>query len=71
MNKKNFSKRTSRLLGLAAFVATGGGLIISTAIHEENFYKTEILITIGCFYAMSLLDHYKKLISGDDLNENK
>lgn len=57
-------------MGLAAFIATGGGLIISTAINEENFHKTEILIIIGCFFAISLADHFKKLVLGDGKNGN-
>lgn len=68
MKIKLFKKKCRRILGLIAFIATGGGLIISTAIHEENFYKTEILIIIGCFFAISLVDHFKKLVSGDDKN---
>ncbi|WFA08887.1 hypothetical protein [Tissierella sp. Yu-01] len=62
MNIKLFSKKWTRLLGLAAFIVTGGGLILSTAINQENLYKTEILIIIGCFFGISLFDHYKKLI---------
>jgi len=54
------------MLGLIAFIATGGGLIISTAINEENFYKTEILIILGGFFAISLADHLKKLIERDE-----
>lgn len=65
MNKNLFSKRTARLLGLMAFIATGGGLIISTAVNERNLYKTEILIIFGCFFAISLVDHFKKLIKKD------
>lgn len=61
MDKKLFTKKTKKLLGLIAFVATGSGLIVSTAVNEENFYKTEILIIFGCFLAISLSDHYKKL----------
>lgn len=57
-------------MGLIAFIATGGGLIISTAINEENFYKTEVLIILGGFFAISLADHLKKLIERDkDGNE--
>lgn len=70
MNGKLSNRTSTRLLGLAAFIATGGGLIVSTAINEENFYKTEILIIIGCFFAISLVDHFKKLVLGDDKNEN-
>jgi hypothetical protein len=65
MSRKLSSKRSTRLLGLIAFIATGGGLIISTAVNEENFYKTEILIIFGCFFAISLVDHFKKLIERD------
>ncbi len=54
-----------------AFIATGGGLIVSTAFHEENFFKTEIMVIFGSFFAISLKDHYKKLIERDDRNENK
>lgn len=61
MNTRVLSRTTRKLLGLTAFAATGGGLIISTAIHEESLYKTEILVIIGCFFAMSLIDQYKKL----------
>lgn len=70
MKKKLFNKESTNLLGLLAFIATGGGLIVSTAIHEENFYKTEVLIIFGCFFAISLVDHYKKLIERDGGDEN-
>lgn len=71
MNRKLFSKTSARLLGLIAFIGTGGGLIFSTAINEENFYKTEILIIIGCLFFVSLVDHYKQLIERDNKNEIK
>lgn len=66
MNRKLFDKTKTKLLGLIAFIATGGGLIISTAVNEENLYKTEILIIFGCFFAISLADHFKKLIGKDN-----
>lgn len=69
MNRKLFTKKSTRLLGLTAFIVTGGGLIISTAFNEENFYKTEVLIIIGCFFAISLADHFKKLTERDDENK--
>ena len=76
MNNKSFKdnmsiikKNIDKFLGLMAFIATGGGLIISTAIHEKNIYKTEILVIIGCFYIISLIDYFKKLILEED-NEN-
>lgn len=65
MNRKLMNKKRKNLLGLLAFIATGSGLIISTAINEENFYKTEILIIFGCFLAISLSDHFKKLKQED------
>lgn len=61
MNKKLFNKKTRKLLGLIAFIATGGGLIVSTAVNEKSFYKTEILIIFGCFFAISLFDHFRKV----------
>lgn len=70
MKQKLFSKRTNRLIGLFAFIATGGGLIISTAIRETNFYKTEILVIYGCFFAISLVDHYKRLKASEEEHEN-
>lgn len=66
MSKQLFLKKVGRLLGLIAFIATGGGLIVSTAINEGNFYKTEILIIFGGFFAISLVDHFKKLKSRED-----
>ncbi|QQK08049.1 hypothetical protein [Miniphocaeibacter halophilus] len=70
MNNNFLNKKRTRLLGLFAFIATGGGLIVSTAINEKNIYKTEILIIFGCFFAISLVDHFKQLIEKDDENEN-
>lgn len=61
MGRKIFSHSTTRLLALAAFIATGGGLIYSAAINNRNFYKTEILIIYGGLFAVSLIDHYKNL----------
>ncbi len=66
MNKKLFNKNTTSLLGLIAFIATGGGLIVSTAINEKNFHKTEILIIFGCLFAISLADRFRKIIKKDD-----
>ncbi len=70
MFKKLFNKNSTKMLGLIAFIATGGGLIGSTAIHEESFYKTEILIILGCFFIVSLADHYRmiKESGGNALN---
>lgn len=55
-----------RVIGLLAFVATGGGLIVSTVINQDNFYKTEILMIFGALFAVSLIDHFLKLLERDD-----
>lgn len=60
MKKNLFNENSTRFLGLIAFIATGGGLIISTAVNEESFYKIEILIILGCFFAVSLANYFKK-----------
>ncbi len=70
MKQKLFSKKTNRLIGLFAFAATGSGLILSTASHETNFYKTEILVIYGCFFAISLADHYKRLKASEEDHEH-
>lgn len=66
MKRNLFKEKSTCLLGLMAFIATGGGLIISTAINEENIYKTEILIIFGCFFAISLVDHFRKIKESKD-----
>lgn len=63
MDIKSFRKKSRILLGLIVFIATGGGLIVSTAINGRSFYKTEILLIIGCFFAISLMDHSRVLVS--------
>lgn len=67
MERKIFKKSNTSILGLIAFIATGGGLIISTIINEENFYKTEILIMVGCLFAISLVDHFRQITRKNDL----
>ena len=66
MKKRSFNNICTCFLGLIAFVATGGGLILSTAANEENIYKTEILIILGCFFTISLVDHFRKLKESGD-----
>ncbi len=66
MNRKIFPRNVARVLGLLAFIATGGGLLISTALNGENFYKTEILLIFGGLFAISLIDHFTTLIRRDD-----
>ncbi len=61
MNKK--------ILGLLAFVATGGGLLLSAMIKEQNLFSTEILVFIIFFFMISLFDHIYELVVGDDTDE--
>lgn len=61
MSDKRWGKSFRRFLGLMAFIATGGGLIVTTIITENNFYKTEILIIFGVLFAISLVDHFRKV----------
>ena len=68
--RKILNRRTARILGLLAFIATGGGLIYSTAIREVNYYKTEILIIYGALFAVSLLDHFVKLTRREENHED-
>ena len=58
---KDFKGKISIRLGLIAFIATGGGLIISTILNEESFYKIEILIIFGIFFTLSLWNYYQKM----------
>lgn len=69
--KKVIEKDVTAFLGLFAFIATGGGLILSTLIREKNFYKTEILLIFGCFFGISLVDHYRKLMESTDEHDEK
>ncbi len=66
MKKKLSYENFRRLLGLIAFIATGGGLIVSAIINDRSFYKTEVLIILGFLFAISLVDHFKKVIDRDD-----
>ena len=61
MNNKSFGKSFRRLLGLIAFIATGGGLIVTTIVNDNSFYKTEILIIFGTLFIISLVDHFRKV----------
>lgn len=69
MSRELFSDINVRLLGLIAFIATGVGLIISTVVNEQNFYKMGILLFFGCFFLVGLVDYFKKLTERDDKNE--
>ena len=71
MKKRIFNEKWTCFLGLMAFIATGGGLIISTAANEENIYKTEVLVIFGCFFAISLIDHFRKIRESGECVVNK
>lgn len=59
--KKALLGKHSLPLGLFAFIATGGGLLISTIYNEESIYKVEILLIFGVFFAISLADYYRRM----------
>lgn len=61
----------AKLIGLAAFIATGGGLMIYTSIREKSFFGTEILLIIGFFFMVGLIDHFKNLMVGDKNGEDR
>ena len=71
MNWKYIVKIIRKLLGLIAFIATGGGLIIAAVFNDENLYKTEILVIYRYLFAISLTDHFKIVLERVDKNENK
>ena len=71
MNSKLLNKGSTRLLGLIAFIATGGGLIVSTVVNDRNLYKTEILLIYGALFVISLVDHYHKLIEKEYKDDSR
>lgn len=52
-----------KLLGLIAFVLTGAGLMMQTLTKGINSINISFLVIIGCFFTISLFDHYKELKS--------
>jgi len=52
---------TRKLLGLIAFIVTGMGLIVSTIIKDISFVNTAFLIIVGCFFTISLFEHFNEL----------
>ena len=70
MKRKIVDKNLARVLGFLAFIATGGGLLVSTAIKNSNFHKTEIVLVYGGLFAISLIDHLIQLIEGDEKDED-
>ena len=66
MNKKLYENKRARLLGLLAFILTGGGLLIESALNERNLYKTEILIILGSFFVISLVDHFRNVAAKEE-----
>lgn len=69
--KRIIKKDMAAVLGFLAFIAVGGGLIVSTMIREDNIYKTEILIIYGCFFGISLVDHFYKLLEEENEDKSK
>ncbi|MDO5689554.1 MAG: hypothetical protein Q4G61_04850 [Tissierellia bacterium] len=70
MKKNIISRSMARMIGLMAFIATGGGLLVSTALTADSYYRTEIVVIFSCFFAISLVDHYRKLKEGDKRDED-
>lgn len=64
-------RKVKNVLGLLAFIATGGGLIVSTAINQGNFYKTEIVIIFGALFAVSLVDQFMKILSKEKTDDGQ
>jgi drug/metabolite transporter (DMT)-like permease len=54
-----------KLLGLAAFAATGSGLLFTVGLHETGPLNTVILMAVGYFFTLSLVDHYRELKEGE------
>lgn len=52
---------TRKLLGLIAFIATGAGLMVSMVIKDMNLLNIGFLIIVGCFFTISLVEHYNEL----------
>jgi len=52
---------TRKLLGLVAFAATGLGLLVSTVIKDMNLLNTIFIVIVGCFFTISLLEHFNEL----------
>lgn len=56
---------TKKLIGLAAFAATGSGLLFTVGLNEMGPLNTIILMAVGYFFTLSLVDHYKELKEGE------
>lgn len=52
---------TRKMLGLAAFVATGVGLMVSTFMKDARALTLGILLPVAVFYFLGLSDHLKEL----------
>jgi len=50
-----------KLFGLIAFVVTSSGLLISTLNDNLSFKNMAFLFIIGCFFTISLIDHFNEL----------
>ena len=56
---------TKRLIGLAAFAATGSGLLFTVGLDDMGPLNTIILMSVGYFFTLSLVDHYRDLKEGE------
>ena len=56
---------TKKLIGLVAFAATGSGLLFTVGLNEMSPLNTIILMTVGYFFTLSLVDHDKELKEGE------
>jgi len=56
---------TKKLIGLAAFAATGSGLLFTVGLNDMGPLNTIILMSVGYFFTLSLVDPYKDLKEGE------
>lgn len=53
-----------KMIGLAIFIATGMGLIISSIMRSGDITSQILLLVIALFYVVGLSVHYKELNQG-------
>ncbi len=54
-----------KLVGLAAFAATGTGLLLTVELKDASPLNMTILMVVGYFFTLSLVDHYNNLKEGE------
>ncbi len=52
-------------IGLAAFAATGSGLLLTVGLGNPSPLNMIILTLVGYFFTLSLFDHYNNLKEGE------